>query len=179
MENNESIINFLRLWNKRALKATADAHKILSVHEASKSRVILLENLLDDLSSLPVDIQDYFQEAVTCLEFDLKRAAIVLSWSGFFSVISESFYRSHESVIRSCRPKWNFKDLTELKERYPEYQILETFKVVKLIKNSELQIYLGQLATRNKCAHPTLYSPSLNSAIGYLDEMIQQTKKYL
>jgi hypothetical protein len=37
----------------------------------------------------------------------------------------------------------------------------------------------GQLSTRNQCAHPTLYKPSLNSAIGYVDEMIRQTIEYL
>ncbi len=128
---------------------------------------------------LPVDIQDYFLEATRCLELNLTRGAVILAWAGFFHVLTEKMHETSAAKLHSVRQKWSFTDLSELKENYSEAQILEASKDIKFINRSEKRIYDGQLATRNQCAHPTLYRPSLNSAIGYVDEMIRQTRKYI
>lgn len=169
----------LKEWHGRALKATKAAHAVLAAHESSASRVIILEDLLKRLSPLPIDVQDYFREATTCLQNDLRRAAIVLSWSGFFHVFAQCLYSKHLSPLRKNKPKWKFKTLDELKENYVEHQILEAGKGTSLISSAELRLYQGQLVKRNQCAHPTLYNPSLNSALGFVDDMIRQTLEYL
>lgn len=169
----------IQIWAKRATAAKREAHQILAQHEQATSRVIILEKLLSRLSGLPVDIQDYFQEAASCLEMNFLRAAIVMAWAGHFHVYSEKLYQKHEADIRQIRQKWNFKDLTELKEKIVEIQILEVGKDVKFINNAQLRVLQGQLSTRNQCAHATLYRPSLNSAIGYVDELLRQTIEYI
>lgn len=166
-------------WVLKAKKAERDAHEILAKHETSPSRIVLLEDLVKLLSGTPVDVQDYFKESVTCLEQELFRAAIVMSWAGHFHVYSEVLFTNHETDIKSLRPKWKFSDVNELKENYPEAQIIDVAKEVKFTSKAKLRILQGQLSTRNQCAHPTLYKPSLNSAIGYVDEMIRQTIDYL
>ncbi|TVO72259.1 hypothetical protein [Sedimenticola selenatireducens] len=168
----------IRQWAVKARNAEKEAHKILSKYESSKSRVVVLKDLLKKLDALPIDVKDYFSEAIECLERDLRRAASVMSWAGFFQVFSEKLYAAHEVDIRSLRTKWNFKDLTELKENYAEAQILDVAKEVKFINKALLRVLQGHLATRNQCAHPTLYKPSLNSCIGYVDEMINKTIQY-
>lgn len=171
--------NILKEWQTRANLATREAHRILAKHEQSSSRVVILEDLLKKLEGLPVDVQDYFKEATSCLQNNLLRAAIVLSWAGFFHVLAESSYLTQEASLRQARPKWQFKDLIEMKENYAESQILDVLRVVKIISKAELRVYQGQLAVRNQCAHPTLYRPSLNSALGYVDDMIRQAARYL
>jgi hypothetical protein len=167
-------------WAGRAIKARKEAHKVLSVHEGStSSRVVILEDLLAKLSKLPVDVQDYFKEATVCLETGLLRAAVVLSWAGFFHVLSEKLYTNHLTVLKSARSKWAFNNLEELKEGFTESAILDAAKDVGLIGKASLREYQGQLSKRNQCAHPTLYRPSVNSALGYLDDMIRQTMKFL
>ncbi len=99
-------------------------------------------------------------------------------WSGFSELFLTSLYASHESDIRVKRSKWKFKDLTELKESAAESQLLDVAKEVGFINKANLRIFQGNLATRNQCAHPTLYSPSLNFAIGYVNELINLSKKY-
>ena len=84
-----------------------------------------------------------------------------------------------EAEIRSVRPKWKFKDLAELKEQFPESQILDVGKEVGVVKKAQLKVLQGHLATRNQCAHPTVYLPSLNVGIGYVDELIAFTKLYI
>ena len=169
----------IRRWAETARRAEREAHLLLSAHEKSASRVVLLEDLVKLLSGTPIDVQGYFREAVGCLEQGSFRAAIVMSWAGHFHVYVESLLAKHENDIRQMRKKWNFTDASELKESYPEAQILSAGKEVGFTSNAQLRILDGQLATRNQCAHPTFYKPSLNRSIGYVDEMVQQTFRYL
>ena len=166
-------------WVSRTRKAAREAHDILSIHESSPSRVVLLEELVRKLSGTPIDVQEYFKESIRCLESGLFRATVVFSWSGHFGVYSEYLYRAHEADIRSIRDKWKFNDVFELREKYAESQILDVGKEVKFIKNPTLRILQGQLSQRNSCAHPTMYRPSMNTTIGYVDQMVSQSLSYM
>lgn len=179
MNRNELDFELIKEWTSRIRTASDEANKILSTCESSLSRVITLDKLVESISSLPIDVRDYFSEAKSCLEFNLLRASVVLSWSGFFHVFIEKMYSLHEHDIRKERPKWSFTNLHELKERIPEFQLLELAKKINFINSSDLHVYKGQLAKRNKCAHPTFYQPSLNEALGFMDEILQQTIKAL
>jgi hypothetical protein len=170
---------YLDSWIARSVAARKQAHRLLATHERSRSRVVLLENLTKQLSGTPVDVQDYFHESIACVEGGLFRAAIVMAWAGHLHVYSESLFYKHEADIRVARPKWSFMDLAELKEQYPEAQILDVGKDVKFIGKAQQKVLLGQLSLRNQCAHPTLYRPSMNAAIGYVDEMVRQTLSYI
>jgi len=166
-------------WTARVSKARHAAHRALAKHESSASRVVLLEDLTKNLSGTPVDVQDYFSEAISCLENELYRSGIVLAWAGHYHVFSEICYQKHEADIRTARTKWTFKDLAELKESVAESHFLIVAKDVKFTTRAQLRILDGQLSQRNQCAHPTLYRPSMNAAIGYVDDMIRQTLTYL
>ena len=61
-------------WTARASKARRAAHRALAKHESAASRVVLLEDLTKSLSGTPVDVQDYFSEAIACLEGKLYRS---------------------------------------------------------------------------------------------------------
>jgi hypothetical protein len=169
----------LETWSSRVRAARHAAHRALAKHESAASRVVFLEDLGKSLSGTPVDVQDYFSEAISCLESELYRSGIVLAWAGHFHVFSESCFHKHEIDIRTARPKWSFKDLTAIKERNAEYQLLIVAKEVNFISNARFRILDGQLSLRNQCAHPTLYRPSMNAAIGYVDDMIRQTLSYM
>ena len=166
-------------WVKRVLAARYDVHSVMAEHETSRSRVVMLSKLLDQLSGAPVDVQDYFREAIVCLEHGLYRAGVVLSWAGQFHVFSYKLLSSRESAVKAARPNWVFNDHTELLEAQSEYQILEVAKATKFINRATCRMMNGQLAQRNQCAHATLYRPSKNAAIGFVDQMIEQTKQFL
>ncbi len=166
-------------WITKARRASRAAHTVLAVHETAQSRVVILEDMVKRLSGAPVDVQEYFKESIQCLESSLFRAAVVFSWAGHFDVFIERLFALHEDEIRSKRAKWLFKDLIELRERYPESQILDVGKEVRFISKAKLRIVQGQLSERNQCAHPTMYKPSLNAAIGYVDAMVSQSLSYM
>lgn len=163
----------------RAAAARKDAHALLAKQESSGSRVILLRQLPKKLSNLPIDIQSYFTEACSCLEHNHLRAATVMAWAGFFHVFADALYRKHASDIQANYPKWVFHDLAELKENVVESQIVDAAKTVHFISKTDVKVFHGQLATRNQCAHPTLYKPTLNSTIGYVETMVDQTIRFL
>ena len=169
----------LKAWVARAQSAENAAHKILASHECAPSRVILLEEMPKQLTGLPVDVSEYFRESIRCLGLGCVRAGVVTAWCGFFELFLVSLYRKHESDIRSKRPKWSFLDLAELKESTAESQLLDVAKEVKFIGKARLRVLQGHLSTRNQCAHPTIYQPSLNQGIGYVDELIGYMKEYI
>ncbi len=166
-------------YRERTEVALREAHRVLSVVEGAGSRAVLLEDLTKTLDSLPLDIQDYFTEALDCLQLGMRRAPVVFSWAGFFSVFSAKLYLQYEADIRGKRKKWRFGSVEELRESFPEAQLLDVAKDVGFIGKGNLRKYQGQLSERNQCAHPTLYKPSLNVAIGYLDLMIRQTIQHM
>ena len=69
-------------WVERAAKAKDEANKVLGGAGSSSSRVYFLEDVQAQLSGTPVDVQDYFTEAIDCLKNELNRSAIVVSWAG-------------------------------------------------------------------------------------------------
>jgi hypothetical protein len=166
-------------WIARATNARRAAHDALAQHESAPSRVVLLEDLAKSLSGAPVDVQDYFREAICCLEGKLYRSGIVMAWAGYFHVFAETLFEGHEVAIRAARPKWVFADLAELKESATESHLLVVAKDVRFISRPQLRMIDGQLSQRNQCAHPTLYRPSMNAAIGYVDDMVRQTLRCL
>jgi hypothetical protein len=169
-------------WQQKAANAQEEAHRILAVHAgAIKSRVIVLEDVLRQLasSSLSPDIQSYFREAITCLESDARRAAIVLSWAGIFYTLCEKLYVQHEVALRAARPGWKFANFEELMESYNEFQLIETMKEVKIISKAEMRQFHGLLAQRNQCAHPTRYQPDMNEALGFVSQVLNQAMRHL
>ncbi|MDJ0684023.1 MAG: hypothetical protein QNJ84_04940 [Alphaproteobacteria bacterium] len=170
---------YVEQWTQRANRAKRAAHQVLASHGSAPSRIVSLEDLSSHLSGSPVDVQDYFGEAILCLEHELYRSAIVLAWAGHFRVFAEVCFEAHGEEIKVERPKWKFENVTELTEAVPESQILVVARDVKFISKTNHRILDGQLSRRNQCAHPTVYRPSMNTALGYVDEMIRQTLSYL
>ncbi|OON67773.1 hypothetical protein [Hymenobacter sp. CRA2] len=175
-------LDLVAQWQQKAAAAQEEAHRVLAVHEgAVKSRVIVLEDVMRKLtaSPLPSDVQDYFREAITCLEHDARRAAIVLSWAGFFYTICEKLYSQHEAALRMAYPNWQFTSFEELKETYNEFQLIEAMRKVSLISKPEMRQFQGLLAQRNQCAHPTRYQPSMNEALGFVSQVLDQAIRHL
>lgn len=180
MEKNKNLNELYFSWLERVKKAEKSAHNILSKYEDSyESRVIHLKDLSKKLKDLPIDINSYFSEAICCLENDLRRSAVVMSWAGHFQVFAEKLYELYEQDIRKEMKKWVFEDISELKEKNSEFSILIVANKVGFINNAKLRVLQGQLSMRNQCAHPSLYKPTLNGAIGYVDEILNETVKIL
>ena len=80
-------------WSKRAEQTQTAINKLLAELGAPTARVLLLGDVHAKLSGAPIDVQDYFREAIVCLQNELTRSAIVVSWSGFFPCFAKLYTR--------------------------------------------------------------------------------------
>ena len=104
----------------------------------------------------------FIEEAISCLEANFLRAAVVLSWIGAVAVLYEHVVSSHlagfnaEAVRRDT--KWRdaktADDLSRMKE-FDFLNVLESLSIVGKNVRKELQ---GALDLRNGCGHPNSLS---------------------
>ena len=151
-----------------------DAHNILSFHETSRSRVVLLEETYKALSGLSLKQDELFKQSLLCVEHGLFRAAHVMAWSGFMDFLEQKLAVDGFSKLFTARPKWKFRTLEDLREQYTEYAIIEASGASSLCTKSETKALFGLLSKRNECAHPSDYAPGLNETLGYVSELFQR-----
>lgn len=117
-----------------------------------------------------------FREALRCVENGLFRAAHVLAWSGFIDFLEDLIVENIE-LLKEKRPNWKVSSKEELREKYPEFQIIEAAKDMKILTKSEMKALHGLLSKRNECAHPSEYFPDLNETLGYISELLNRIGK--
>jgi hypothetical protein len=66
--------------------------------------------------------------------------------------------------------------MAEMRESYPEMQLLETCEIIRLCTKNEAQALVGLLRRRNECAHPSDNYPALNETLGYISELIKRIR---
>ena len=159
-------------WLDKVEEFKSAAHKILGVHENSKSRIIALSTSYESLKDLNVKQDDLFRQAFTCLEKECFRAAHVMAWAAFMDFIEEKLFEDGGKKISTIRPAWKVGSIEDLRENSNEFQIIETLEVIGLCVKSERKALQGLLNKRNECAHPTDYFPGLNDTLGYITELI-------
>ncbi|MFC1912698.1 hypothetical protein ACFLX7_00655 [Chloroflexota bacterium] len=154
-----------------------EAHLILGTHEASKSRVILLEETYNQLGKMSLKQDELFRQALRCVENSLFRASHVMAWAGFIDFLTEILCTNHFANLISVRPNWKFDTIDELREKYTEFDVIEACKEAKVCSKGEKRILHGLLSKRNECAHPSNYYPELNETLGYISELFKRIEK--
>jgi len=159
------------------------AHQILGIHETSPSRVVILEQSYDRLSGLSVSQDALFRQALDCTQHGLFRAAHVMAWAGFIDYVECRLGSDGFAKVKMARPNWTCTSVEELRETYPEYQVLETARAMGLCTKTEGKALQGLLNKRNECAHPSPSDPSLDETLGYVSELLRrlavlQTRSY-
>jgi len=152
-----------------------EAHAILSLHEASKSRVVLLEDSYNRLGGLSLKQDDLFRQALRCAENELFRAAHVMAWCGFMDFLQGKLASDGFRKLKTARPKWRLRSVDDLRE-YTDYSIIEACLAVNICTKSQMKALHGLLNKRNECAHPSGFFPRLNDTLGYIDELLQRVE---
>lgn len=154
----------------------AEAHSILARYEtSSKSRLISIDQTRRNLNGLSVQQQETLGEALSCIEHGLFRAAHVLAWQAFIDYLEEKLSADGLVKVKHVRPNWSkFSTIEDVRETISEYQIIEAARDVSLLSKGATKSILGNLSTRNECAHPSKYRPGLNESLGYVSGLIQR-----
>jgi hypothetical protein len=165
-----------RLWR---LTPTGEVHvrKILSLPESQpemEHSVSSLEAIAGTVTN--PDVRDYILEAVRCLRFDALRPAVVFLWAGAVSVLrsqcvakglaqTNAAVRVHEPKAREVKKADDFAYIKE------SILLLAAEGVGVLDKNQRTT--LGDaLDLRNKCGHPTKYTPGIIKASSFVEDVI-------
>ncbi len=172
-------ISTIEEFVKNSKKFEIIAHKILGIYEsAEKSRVVKLNESYSELNGLSLEQDELFREALRCVENGLFRAAHVLAWAGFIDFIHELLLKNFQK-LKEKRPNWKVSSKEELREKYPDYQIIEAVKDIEILRKSEMKVLHGLLSKRNECAHPSDYFPDINETLGYISELLNRIKMIL
>lgn len=168
------MMNTLQHWVQKAKAFTVDAHAILGKHEGSPSRIVLLEESYRLLTSLTLKQDDLMRQALRCLENELYRAAHVMAWAAFMDFFEEKLASDGFVKLRAVRPEWVFTSIEDMREKIPEYQLIDASRDMTLCRKNEVKALWGLLNKRNECAHPSDFYPGLNETLGYMSELLNR-----
>lgn len=168
---------------KRVEAFRKEAHDILAIDETAKSRVVILSYTYSNLATLNVKQYELLKDALLCVQHDLFRPAHILAWNALIDLVEDIFASDNFNKLNSVRRRWNISCLDDLRDNYPEYQIIEACKDLNLATKGEKKILHGLLSKRNLCAHPSNYNPDFNQTLGYVADILSsiktlQTKPY-
>jgi hypothetical protein len=165
-------VNELKLLLAQVKAFEKEAHAILATHEASDSRVVILEESYDKLTKLTLKQDELFRQALRCVEHKLFRAAHVLAWAGFMDLLEEKLASDGLVKLRTAKAAWKAGSVEELRETVVEYQLIEAAKDLGLCTKTEMKALHGMLNKRNECAHPNDFFPDMNITLGYISELL-------
>jgi hypothetical protein len=165
-------VNELKLLLAKTRAFEKEAHALLATHEASGSRVVILEESYDKLTKLTLKQDELFRQALRCVEHKLYRAAHVLAWAGFMDFLEEKLASDGLVKIRAAYPAWSAATIEDLREAVVEFQLIQATRKLGLCTNTEMKALHGMLNKRNECAHPSDFYPDMNITLGYISELL-------
>jgi hypothetical protein len=125
------------------------------------------------MQGLSLSQERLLDEALACVEHGLFRAAHVAAWQAFMDFLEQKMASDGLVKLRAARTKWpQNSTIEELREQFPEHQIIEAARDVGLVSKSGAKSLLGMLSKRNECAHPSNYRPDMNVCLGYVSDVI-------
>ena len=165
-------------WVWRVESARRRAHSVLSSHEASPSRAIILrESVRKSIDALPEDVRDYFGEAFRCMEAGMHRAAVVALWGGYIYVFRTALGEATGSDEGDGkRRRKSGSDLDALSDS----RLLDVAAKRGFVRPQEAKELQGYLAIRNRCAHFTKgRQVSLSIALGMAEALLDRVAEHV
>lgn len=105
------------------------------------------------------DVAAFLSEAITCLEVNQYRAAVVLSWVGAVAVLYDHVVASHladfnaEAARRD--QKWRAAKTVDDLARMKELDFLNILEAISVLGKNVRQELQNALQLRNACGHPS------------------------
>lgn len=169
------MIHLAREWLSRVRAFGEEVHGILSWCEASPSRVLSLDKTRRQLQLLSPHQSELFEEALSCIEHGLHRAAHVMAWAGFIDFFQRKLVSTGMDRVIRLRPDWaRYRSIEELREHVSDFELIRTGAEMGLVSRNEMKTLHGLLSIRNECAHPSSYSPALNESLGYVAQLLKR-----
>jgi hypothetical protein len=135
-----------------------------------------LHRLRNRLSNISEPSRSFIEEAVACLEHDLYRSAVVLSWVGavallFDHVISHKLNEFNTAAgirLSKWRPAVTADDLARIKET----EFLDVLEAISVIGKSVKKQLINCLDLRNGCGHPNSLRIADHTAAAHIEVLL-------
>ncbi len=168
----------LRRIRRNADAFRTSAREVLALAESSPSRLITVDQTRRQLVGMSLRQDELIEEAIGCLERGYYRASHVLAWAAFIDFLELKLGADGLAKVHLMRPSWQkWRSIEDLRENIPEDQFIEVAREVGLLGKQETKAIRGLLAKRNECAHPSVYRPGLNEALGFISELLSRVKE--
>lgn len=123
------------------------------------------------------DTREFLNEAINCLDADLLRAAVVLSWVGAISVLQQAVLANHLAAFNSEAskkdPKWKIAKNADDLSRMKESTFLLVLESISMIGKNVKQELEGCLTLRNACGHPNSLKLGQTKVAAHVETLMQ------
>lgn len=141
---------------------------------STREVAVVLRNHLDKISK--PDTREFLAEAIGCLEADLKRSAVVMSWVGAISILYDYVitYRLADFNARAKELKRDWKtavtkdDLTKMREE----EFLDILGYLSIVGPNVKEELKNRLRLRNSCGHPNSYKVGKHQVEAHIEFLI-------
>lgn len=160
-------------------EAGAESAQVALAFEArTKVSTAAADSLRKHLSKIgDKETREFIEEAISCLDAQLLRAAVVLSWVGAVSVLQGAVLAKHIAAFNADAitrdPKWkaakNADDLSRMKEA----TFLVVLESISMIGKNVRQQLEGCLTLRNACGHPNSLKLGETKVAAHVETLMQ------
>lgn len=122
--------------------------------------------------------KNFIEEAIVCLETELLRAAVVLSWVGSVGILYEQVVQNHLNVFNAEAKrrdsKWRDASTPDDLARMKEHEFLNVLEAISVIgKNVKQELQNNCLKLRNACGHPNSLQIGQNRVAAHIEILVQ------
>src|ERR1700730_6374528 len=121
-------------------------------------------------------VRDYVLEAIKCLSIGAIRAAIVFLWTGAIRTLQEECLTTHAATLNAAitkhdpkaRPVNKLEDFAYIRDA----TALLAFQELAMLDKGERATLGEALDLRNRCGHPTKYTPGVKKASSFTEDVV-------
>ena len=122
------------------------------------------------------DVRGYVEEAIKCLQVGALRAAVVFLWTGAIRSLRESALAAGSSSLNAALMKHDPKsrrvskidDFAYIKDE----TLLMAAQELGILDKGERSTLREALNLRNRCGHPTKYSPGVKKVSSFVEDVV-------
>jgi len=141
---------------------------------STKEVALGLRSHLEKISN--PDNREFVKEAIGCLEADLKRSAVVMSWIGAISIVYDYVVANRLADFNARASQVNTKwktavtkdDLAKMREE----EFLDIIAHLSIIGGNVKEELKSSLRLRNSCGHPNSYKVGKHQVEAHIEFLI-------
>jgi len=179
IRSSDSIEKYTKIIHGDSPITFSPIDKIITKSENKEIEIDDLESIIFTLEN--EDEKEYLMEAISCFRFGSLRAGIVFSWVAFTrfiqnKCIEHGYPAIHNALQNSNSGGKKIKGLADFETLKDITLLAIAFELGVITKHQKSQLE-NNLDLRNHCGHPSSYTPEVNKAKAFIEDIVNIMKK--